>query len=760
MTRNDDDARDIRAALGTLLADEPASPWTVQDDVARGRAYQRQRRTRWGAGIGVVAAAALVLGVVGPLRPSAPEIPVVGEVPTVEGVPQAWFENISPSLIDQSVLAVVDWDASSVRGSASTGFRADLALVPVSITASGGERTVELEPGDGRTGRLTLEWFPGRTEPGPALQRCTKDVCPNQGATSFIGGPVDQAATAGKGAPFPEGTVIVDRQYPQGLLEMVNYASAPPSPAGDWTVMAGGLIGSQFLSQLGNPLLGPPAPPPGPEYLEAQRAIVEPYLAKRGYRITDALMPVGMSADGRVRVEYTVTPADGDGSLTASLFVTAYPSTIVADPYPSGTYLSYCTKDVCTDIAVTERDCTDPATCPTTFAATTTSKDYVIGSGLQIALLRYDDGTSMEVASAPLECLLACDPITVEPDAFLTRDQTIGLASALGRPEFATTPAPQPSTSGPSALRECTSGDVKLIAEPDPEDASSADVVLRIRVYPRNEGVACALRGVPDVEARAVDRTLGYVLVPGQPTAEVALRGGGEAEFGVRLQICAPVGDEPSFLRVTMPGGGEPLDVQVGQFLPLVSCANGAGASTDLLVSGFASAAAPAPDDGGQQQTVAGYLAGLGIQGSGGPDYAGKGPVEPGGRYAGQYRLVEDGRESYATVVLELRPPDSGDLLNCTDSDLCAEYRFTESGTDSGGASYSEAQILLTAAGSPYGPARSRVLERQYDDVRLRLIVAPWPEAGRPLLTAGRMTALADAVAVDARAAVGVPAAA
>jgi hypothetical protein len=134
--------------------------------------------------------------------------------------------------------------------------------------------------------------------------------------------------------------------------------------------------------------------------------------------------------------------------------------------------------------------------------------------------------------------------------------------------------------------------------------------------------------------------------------------------------------------------------------------------------------------------------------------------VGPGGQYAGQYRLVEDGRESYATVVLELRPPDSGDLLNCTDSDLCAEYRFTESGTDSGGASYSEAQILLTAAGSPYGPARSRVLERQYDDVRLRLIVAPWPEAGRPLLTAGRMTALADAVAVDARAAVGVPAAA
>jgi hypothetical protein len=763
MTSYDDDASDVRAALGTLLSDEPAPGWTVQDDVARGRAYQRQRRTRWGAGIGIVAAAALVLGLVGPLRPSAPEIPVLGEAPTVEGVPQAWFDNIGPALIDQNVLGVPDWDRSSVSGSAAAGFRADLVLVPVAVTMSGEQRTVELVPGDGLTGRLTLEWFPGRTEPGPALQRCTEDVCPNQGATSFIGGPVDQAATAGKGAPFPEGTVIVDRQYPQGLLEMVNYASAPPSPAGDWTVMAGGLSGSQFLSELGNPVLGPPAPPPGPEYLEAQRAIVEPYLAQRGYRITEALMPEGMSVDGRVRVEYTVTPTDGDGALTASLFVTAYPSTIVADPYPSGTYLSYCTKDVCTDVAVTERDCTDPATCPTTFAATTTSKDYVIGSGLQIALLRYDDGSWMEVVSGPLECLLACDPITVEPDAFLTRDQTVGLASALGRPEFATSPSPRPTpttSASPTAAGDCSGDEVKLIAEPGSGDASAADVVLRVRVIPRNEGVSCTLRGIPDVEPRSVDGPLGYVVVPGTPSDDVVLRGGAESAFSVRLQLCAPVGGELSLLRVTMPGGGEPLDVQVGQFMPLVSCAIRSGVSTDLIVSGFAAAAAPAPTDGGQEQSVAAYLAGLGIQASGGPDYAGKGQQGPGGRYAGQYDLTEDGRTSYVTVVLELRQAGPGDLLDCTDSDLCSEYRVTDSGTDSGGASYRESQILLTGADSPYGPARSRVLERQYDEVVLRLIVAPLAGQPSPLLSARQMTALADAVAADARTAVGVPAAA
>jgi hypothetical protein len=758
MSQHDDDARDIRAALGTLLADEPASAWTVQDDVARGRAYQRKRRTRWGAGVGIVAAAALILGVVGPLRPSAPEIPVLGEAPTVPGVPQAWFDNIAPALIDHSVLGIPDWDRSSVRGSAATGFRADLVLVPVSVTMSGEQRTVELVPGDGLTGRLTLEWFPGRTEPGPALQRCTKDVCPEEGPTSVVGGPIDQGATAGADAPFPEGTIILDRQYPQGILELVNYPTGPPSTAGDWGLLNGGVTASMLLTDLGNPVVGPPGPAPGEDYVAAQRAIVAQYLDPLGFRVTDALLNREVSKDGRVRIEYTVTPADGDGSPTSNLIVSSF-SGVDDGPggYPQGSYLGYCGTQGCDEIWMALLSCVAGAVCPDQIYTRATAQNPVLGDNTGIGMLRYPSGAAVEAAVPPLDCLEACDPVTSEDTPFLDQPQTLGLLRALGEPTTAATPAPQPSTSGASGLRECTSGDVKLIAEPDPEDASAADVVLRIRVYPRNEGVSCALRGVPEVEARSVGGPLGYVVVPRAPSGDVVLRGWAGAEFGVRLQICAPVGGELSLLRVTMPGGGEPLDVQVGHFMPLVSCAIGAGASTDLIVSGFAVAA---PDKGGEGQTVAGYLAGLGIQGSGGPDYAGKGPVGPGGQYAGQYRLVEGGRESYATVVLELRPPDSGDLLDCTDSDLCAEYRFTESGTDSGGASYSEAQILLTAADSPYGPARSRVLERQYDDVRLRLIVAPWPDAAGPLLTAGRMTALADAVAVDARAAVGVPAAA
>jgi hypothetical protein len=759
MTRYDDDASDVRAALGTLLSDEPASGWTVQDDVARGRAYQRQRRARWGAGIGIVAAAALVFGLVGPLRPSAPEMPVLGEVPTVEGVPQAWFDNIAPALIDHSVLGVPDWDRSSVSGSAAAGFRADLVLVPVSVTMSGEQRTVELVPGDGLTGRLTLEWFPGRTEPGPALQRCTKDVCPEKGPTSVVGGPIDQGATAGADAPFPEGTIILDRQYPQGLLELVNYPTGPLSTAGDWGLLNGGVTASMLLTDLGNPVVGPPGPAPGEDYVAAQRAIVAQYLDPLGFRVTDVFLNRDVSKDGRVRIEYTVTPADGDGSLTGNLIVSSFAG-VDEGPggYPQGSYLGYCGAGGCDQISMALLDCAVGAVCPDQIYTRATAQNPVLGNNTGIGMLRYLSGAAVEAAVPPLECLEACDPVTSEDAPFLDQSQTLGLLAALGEPEAAT-PAPQPTTSRSAAQGECSGDDIKLIAELG-SGGVAADIVLRVRAYPRNEGVSCILRGVPDVEPRSVDGPLGFVVVPGTPRSEVVLRGLAGAEFGVRLQPCAPVGGELSLLRVTMPGGGEPLDVQVGQFMPLVSCAIGSGASAELFVSGFSAAATPSPTDGGKEQTVVGYLAGLGIEGSGGPDYAGKGPVGPGGRYAGQYRLVEDGRESSATVVLELRPPDSGDLLDCTDSDLCAEYRFTESGTDSSRASYSEAQILLTVADSPYGPARSRVLERQYDDVRLRLIVAPWPDAAGPLLTAGQMTALADAVAVDARAAVGVPEAA
>ena len=64
-----DEGRDVRAAFGTLLADEPTSPWSASDDVTRGRALQRRRRTRAGAGVGLAAAVVMVFGVFGPWRP-------------------------------------------------------------------------------------------------------------------------------------------------------------------------------------------------------------------------------------------------------------------------------------------------------------------------------------------------------------------------------------------------------------------------------------------------------------------------------------------------------------------------------------------------------------------------------------------------------------------------------------------------------------------------------------------------------------------
>ncbi len=68
-----DEGRDVRAAFGTLLADEPTdlSRGRRPTTSPRGRALQRRRRTRAGAGIGLVAAVVMVFGVFGTVAPEA-----------------------------------------------------------------------------------------------------------------------------------------------------------------------------------------------------------------------------------------------------------------------------------------------------------------------------------------------------------------------------------------------------------------------------------------------------------------------------------------------------------------------------------------------------------------------------------------------------------------------------------------------------------------------------------------------------------------
>lgn len=448
-----DEGRDLHAAFGTLLADEPGAPWSVSDDVTRGRALQRRRRTRAGAGIGLAAAVVMVFGVFGPLRPHAAVVQPGGTPPTVPGVPQAWFDNITPSLLDH-ITGVVDWEQSRVDGSAADGFLADLTLVPVSINGTDGDRVVALVPGPTGTGRLTLQWIPGGAAPGPALVRCPRSACPEQGPTSIVGGPVDQGATAGDDAAFPKGAVILDRQYPQGLLELVNYPESPSTATGgagyQWGLMQG-VTASEFLSALGNPLTGPPGPGPDASFVAAQRAIVEPYLNKLGFDVVDARLSTALVDDGRTRIEYRVSvPTNGVGSYTADVIVSTFP-TPSGPGYPSGSYFEYCTRDACSDVQIFAPDCPQGAICMTTYWATANPKaNPVLGAADGMALARWNGGTAVEVLVGVPECL-TCDPVVTGDAPILTKDQGLELATAIGEPAVFAGPTPSVTPTTPAS---------------------------------------------------------------------------------------------------------------------------------------------------------------------------------------------------------------------------------------------------------------------------------------------------------------------
>ena len=293
----------------------------------------------------------MAVAVVGPLRPGAVTVLPGGSAPSVPGVSSEWFVGITPALLDH-IPGVVDWDTSTVEGSARTGFLADLTIIPVAVTLNGESRTVEVLPGRGRTGRLTLQWMPGRTGTGPALARCPVAACPEQGPTGGAGGVIDTGATAGPSAGFPEGTIIIDRQYPQGLLELVNYPSGPPTVTlpnmRDWALLDGGFFASEFLTKLGNPVATPEpgpveqSPTPGSRWTRCGRGR-ELFLAGRGWIVVGETRPTISDGTGREELDLVVRPAGSED--------TAEPSSVyvVIDRESSGAgpYASACTADTC-----------------------------------------------------------------------------------------------------------------------------------------------------------------------------------------------------------------------------------------------------------------------------------------------------------------------------------------------------------------------------------------------------------------------------
>lgn len=155
-----DDARDLRAALGGLLVDEPPGRTPLADDVARGRALRRRRRVRAGTGAALVAVLALVVGTGGVLRhgaaPAGPSTP--SPAPTDPGPRVSALLTELGWVVDGMVLQKVPSGSPSVT------------TWTVHDRASAGPLSAQL------TVRVWSEssWGPGTTmPPGSVLSRCS-----------------------------------------------------------------------------------------------------------------------------------------------------------------------------------------------------------------------------------------------------------------------------------------------------------------------------------------------------------------------------------------------------------------------------------------------------------------------------------------------------------------------------------------------------------------------------------------------------------
>lgn len=563
----------LRDALGSLLLDEPPAP-PIVDDVARGRARQRRRRARVGAGLGLAAAVVMGVAVVGPLRPRDAVVQPGGTAPTAPGVSPEWFAGITPALLDR-ITGVVDWDQSTVQGSASTGFLADLTIVPVAVTMNGENRTVELLPGNGRTGRMTLQWMPGRTGPGPALARCPVAACPEQGPTGFVGGQIDMGATAGPDAGFPEGTVIIDRQYPQGLLELVNYPSAPPATlppsVRDWAYIPG-VIATEFLTDLGNPVATPEptasSSADAGQPLDAVRSSVELFLAGRGWIVVGENRPTISDGTGREELDLVVRPAgSGDTAEPSSVYVV-----IDRENRGAGHYASACTADTC-DPGPPVLDCGFGGVdrqCAQSLLPNTSVGPLDWGS--MVVDWHYRDGALVEVVVGP-------DPVRATeaplgPTPFLDEDETRALLAAIGNPYGAPVPV--------TAVRPCRDDDVKLIPAVDP-DYQRGRRSMVVEVHARNPQVRCTVTGTPGLQLLGVDdQPLPFTVVRDTFSPIAAVLVTQERTPAARVLVSQPTCRSAdvapaSSLRVTLPGESVSTLVEVPDGLTLEYCVGGAG---------------------------------------------------------------------------------------------------------------------------------------------------------------------------------------
>lgn len=431
-----DEGRDVRAAFGTLLADEPASPWSASDDVTRGRALQRRRRTRAGAGIGLVAAVVMVFGVFGPWRPKpVVVVPPAYQPPAVQGVDADWL-----AALDRSFTAfngpVVDWSRSTVTPTAGGGFLLDLTLVGATVVTGGEDFTIEYaEPPGPPVARTFVSWKPAGGE-GPVLASCAAPECVRSESSVSPGFTNEGARWDADGAQVA-GTFVVDQTYTDGA--MLELASSPVDGSGDgWATLNFGGI-TYVLDRVGRP--GESSP------IEGDDAVAQ-VLESLGWTVdgvTVQRVPVGQPTETTWGASQ---PGMYDTTNTGRITVRTWDERSWEAAVNPTSVIAGCTSDaLCTPVRSSPADC-DSSDCWLTSHATTRAAYVDQPEGSFVSYL-YNEGLKLavEVVVEPLVCI-TCSASPLPP--FLTEQETAQVLDAV-QEQVEATPSPTPSETPTSA---------------------------------------------------------------------------------------------------------------------------------------------------------------------------------------------------------------------------------------------------------------------------------------------------------------------
>jgi hypothetical protein len=553
----DDEGRDVRVALGGLLTDEPTQSWSVQDDVRRGQALRSRRRTRALGAVGAVAALALVAAVVGPLRPGGRQETAAAGPPAVQGLDPAWLSSLSQAFTDTVGLAV-DWSGTSVRVATSGALAVDAVLTDPAYAVSDGTSSTPAP-----AGRALVSWSPvGGT--GRVLAQCTPPACAR--TTSDFPGYTEVVGRWSADGTQDQGTVVIDRTYGDGGTLEIAVVPLRHSESERGSVTPAQI--HAILDQVGRP------PVVTLEGLDTEA--VSTALEVAGWRVDDVAV-VRTGGNGPDVTKFSVSK--DDGAQKASLTVRTWDKGSWLRGGPAalpGSVLVACADDgACPTVESSLVDCA-ASPCWSGRAATLAAASGASPAGTRV-VMGYEESDALAVE-------LVATPTTPGGRAFLSDAE---LTALLGLVEEQLAGVPPAATVAPSAARACTSGQVKLIAEPDAASTPASVTTVRIRVIPRNPDVACVLQGTPQVTLLDADGTaLGYRQVVGSTGDPVRIANGVEGSFRVSRTLCASAGTDVATLRVGLPGGGAPADVSVVAFSPLVSCAT-ASPDNDILVSPF-----------------------------------------------------------------------------------------------------------------------------------------------------------------------------